>query len=200
MLKYRPLSHISQQKIDRFWSRVDDSGGPDSCWPWQLSRFPTGYGHAILHGREYAHRIAYELATGNDPRGLDVCHTCDNPPCCNPAHLFAGTALDNMRDRDAKGRDRWASFAPLRERAHELRSAGLSFTDIAENLGVRRSTVYGWFQSEPKPSRKPRKVMSELERYGCRQMRKEGHSYQSIADAMGVNVSTAWLAINQEKN
>lgn len=54
--------------------------------------------------RALAHRFSYELATGEDITGLFVLHSCDNPPCCNPAHLRVGTQKDNMADARAKGR------------------------------------------------------------------------------------------------
>lgn len=89
---------------ERFWARVDKSG---DCWIWTASRYRRGYGQAYFEGRYYtAHRLAYTLTFGPVPMGICVCHHCDNPPCCNPAHLFLGTDADNMRDRDAKGRGR----------------------------------------------------------------------------------------------
>jgi hypothetical protein len=76
------------------------------CWEWARTRSPqSGYGRI---GTTYAHRFAYELAIGEIPTGLQVIHSCDNPPCVNPDHLFIGTAQDNCDDSVAKGRRKGA--------------------------------------------------------------------------------------------
>lgn len=89
----------------RFWRDVDKRG-PDECWPWKRSTMRGGYGRFPVTSRnqQRAHRYAYELTHGPIPKDIVICHRCDNPPCCNPAHLFAGTHADNVRDRVAKGR------------------------------------------------------------------------------------------------
>ncbi len=88
----------------RFWAKVD-IGAPDKCWEWQASCNPAGYGGFQFNGRfGKAHRAAWELANGPIPEGICVLHRCDNPPCCNPAHLWLGTYADNHRDAVAKGR------------------------------------------------------------------------------------------------
>jgi len=79
------------------------------CWEWQGFINPDGYGVLGATGEtkgrsQLAHRIAYEEWVGEIPPGMSVCHRCDNPKCINPAHLFAGSHLDNMKDRDIKGR------------------------------------------------------------------------------------------------
>lgn len=93
----------------RFWRYVDKSGGPDACWPWLRFRDGDGYGkfsHDLdgKHANSAAHRMAYRLTYGEFDPSLVVCHRCDNPPCCNPAHLFLGTNQDNTADRNAKSR------------------------------------------------------------------------------------------------
>lgn len=101
--------------VEAFTARVQI--GPESeCWPFMGARVPAGgYGRARLNTRLIAaHRVAYMLAYGNIPEGLDVMHLCDNPPCCNPKHLRAATTLENMQDMIQKGR---AAFQKQRRSA-----------------------------------------------------------------------------------
>src|SRR5258708_37957730 len=90
-----------------FWSKVDRRAD-DQCWEWQGGGYSTSpYGHAQYNNKDWgAHRLAYFLTFGEIPQGMFVCHKCDNPPCCNPSHLFLGTALDNSQDCISKGRQK----------------------------------------------------------------------------------------------
>ena len=93
------------------------------CWEWRGKRLPRGYGR-LSNGRRcevYAHRYAWERVNGPVPEGLLVLHTCDNPGCVNPAHLFVGTFGDNNRDTVAKGRH-YTPFGrgPRCRRGHEF--------------------------------------------------------------------------------
>jgi hypothetical protein len=97
----------------RFWSRVEKTEG---CWLWTGYCEAAGYGTLEIsvkgkRRKAYAHRLAYELTYGAIPAGLFICHHCDNPPCCNPDHLFVGTAGENSRDCVQKGRH----FTPFRK-------------------------------------------------------------------------------------
>lgn len=97
----------------RFWKRVHVRGD-GVCWPWRLRGDKDGYGSFKLRGKtRRAHRIAFVLHYGYEPGSLLVCHRCDNPPCCNPAHLFLGTIDDNNQDSIRKGRRRYARGSAL---------------------------------------------------------------------------------------
>lgn len=129
----------------QFWCTVDMSGGPDACWPWRGKRNEARGDRGRTSqgprpGEMYAHRAAYEYATGRDPGDMLVCHHCDNPPCCNPAHLFLGTNADNMADMIAKGRH---------ARGEKLPNARVTAAEVAD---IRRRYANGerdrWLAAE----------------------------------------------------
>ena len=88
----------------RFWSKVS-IGPKEHCWPWTGKAKVRDYAQIEIDYKNYlAHRIAYELTHGPLPPGIRILHKCDNPPCCNPSHLFPGTQHDNAIDARDKGR------------------------------------------------------------------------------------------------
>ena len=103
--------HVDDDFEEKFWGNVtvNESTG---CWEWKghrISNGEYGYGTAVIGGlRGYAHRIAWLLSGGTLRRGKWVLHSCDNPPCINPAHLSDGTPTENARDRERKGRGRYS--------------------------------------------------------------------------------------------
>lgn len=97
------MSH--RNTVVDFWKKVDKGPHSKGCWIWTAGTNSDGYGSMKLGQRKQSsHRISYELANGPIPAGMDVLHHCDNRRCVNPEHLFLGTNLDNVRDRESKGR------------------------------------------------------------------------------------------------
>lgn len=148
----------------RFWRHVK-RGSDSECWVWtgqtvgRYGRMRSSDGERLVP----AHRVAYELLVGPIPSGLRVLHRCDNPPCCNPAHLLVGTQAENMNDMRTKGRaasgdrsgarlhpERIArgeaqghaklSNAMVRE-IRSLTASGLNQRVIAKLFGVAQPTV-----------------------------------------------------------
>lgn len=131
-----PISPRSWKKTPlaaRILNRVLFSNDPDECWPW-MGDHARGYGVVAvsLNGRRQKRtvvtRLIYEMFTGHPvPRKLNVCHSCDNPPCCNPKHLFIGTTADNVHDKWQKGR-----AATVFVSGEKHRIAKLSNAQVAE--------------------------------------------------------------------
>lgn len=94
--------------VDAFWNSFDRSGGPDSCWPWTKARNKEGYGGVKISGVfVYTHVLAFETHHRRRVKpGQLVRHSCNNPPCGNPAHLKEGTHTDNLNDQYYAGRRR----------------------------------------------------------------------------------------------
>jgi hypothetical protein len=134
----------------RFWSKIDRRGA-DECWPYMGYRTLLGYGHFQWGAGvvKPAHRAAYELHHGVEAGDKFVCHSCDNPPCCNPRHLWLGTAAENNADRDAKGRTRSstrrgeaANHAKLTaEQALEVFFSSEPAAALASRFGISKTAV-----------------------------------------------------------
>lgn len=121
------------------------------CLVWQGSiNKSTGYGTFFSKNNgksnyEYAHRAVYKAKTGEDIRGLMVCHKCDNPPCCNPDHLFSGNQKDNMHDCMLKGRTKNGttklSISDVRMIRRIYSTRQFLQREIAKRFGVHRAEV-----------------------------------------------------------
>ena len=126
--------------MDRFWSKVEKT---ETCWLWRGQTSRDGYGKFKMPPNQswLAHRFAYRLTHGDIPKGMFVCHTCDVPPCVNPDHLFLGTAADNSRDRDTKGRHYHVLTDEQVMEIRKRRAAGESGVALAAEFGCSQNNV-----------------------------------------------------------
>lgn len=143
---------LRQQDVDLFHEKyiVNEKTG---CWDWVRAKDTKGYGHMKVRGFHFiASRLSFLIHNGYLPDDLMVCHSCDNPGCVNPGHLWLGTAKGNMQDMISKGRQRWVSRrgeenprAVLSEsqarEVIELIAAGLNNRAIAKRYGVTHASI-----------------------------------------------------------
>ena len=131
---------------------------PTGCLEYQGKRLNEGHGYIWLNGKTtVVSRLAYELTYGEIPKDKCVLHTCDNPPCINPMHLYVGTKLDNSNDMVLRGRDKHQSAeengnACLNwEKVRQIRAEykkGWSASSIAKEFNVHRCHVWRIVQNK----------------------------------------------------
>ena len=136
------------ERIARYGWDITEAG----CHEWRGQRTSAGYGVLSVAGRksEYMHRIMYRMHHGEIPDGHSICHSCDNPPCSNPSHLFLGAHVENMRDSVGKRRHAYGErngHAKLTaDQVREIRAlcaAGMSQAEAGARYGVTQSCVWG---------------------------------------------------------
>jgi len=126
-----------------FWQRIVRT---PNCWLWQGAKNSDGYGNLTYRGKPYrAHRLAWILTNGPVPEGMEVCHTCDNPLCANPNHLFVGTHLENMHDSLNKGRTAKTRARGERNGFHKLTWAKVLAIRFVYGLGHYSQQELGQF-------------------------------------------------------
>jgi len=162
------MPKVAQTLAERFWGKVDKDTGPvhpaigTRCWVWTAYADRRGYGHMSVGNRRLAkaHRVGWELQHGSAPGDLLVCHRCDNPSCVRGDHLFLGTAIENNRDRDRKGRNARGErngtriYPERRARGERCGSSRLTEPDVREirrrcAAGERYSLVANAFRVSP---------------------------------------------------
>jgi len=146
--------NIEQTYQDKFWSRVSKT--PGGCWEYTGGCDGDGYGVIVINGKQCrTHRLSMILAGHDIPAGYFVCHHCDNPPCCNPEHLFIGTLQDNNRDMHNKGRHAQGEKVHLAKLTNDQarairaearlgvrgRSGGGNIKELAERYNVTGQTI-----------------------------------------------------------
>lgn len=216
-----PLEYVNRSNFHR-WIRKTDS-----CWIWTRGgtsgggpvryglfnvQVPTPWGRATL--LQAAHRIAFALAKGQIPEGMEVLHSCDNPRCVRPSHLRAGTAAENAADKMARGRHRYGamintakltSAEVLKIRRRYAKGAGN--TALAEAFGIRPTTVKKitggsiWRsvggpvgRRSPGGFRWAKLTVSQVKR--ARRERARGASITALAKANGVAYATMHQVIS----
>jgi HNH endonuclease len=144
---------IPRQESERFWEKVVKLDGEDSCWEWTAALLTSGgYGVINIKGVAVrAHRWSYEESFGEIPKGMMVCHHCDNPKCVRPDHLFLGTAEDNNLDMWEKGRKGVftpekvqrlrALYEKYKPRQKRAKMGELTHKRIADWFGVSKATI-----------------------------------------------------------
>ncbi len=204
------MEHIyTQEEIAKFNSKLSSSN-QNGCILWNGSKMQNGYGEIFFYKRRrYAHRVCYEIHKGSIPKGMYICHKCDNRLCVNIEHLFLGTPTQNAHDMIQKNRHNWeAMIRGTREKIAKLKDydvinvkklllAGISRRAIAKKYSVCKGTIDNVFYY--KLTSKQRNIASQKWKdfyrpspltqdqvNKIRQMRKEGYKAKTIAEKFNV--------------
>ena len=149
----KPKLFVATKAKDITKQRIEDKSMPlpfSGCWIWLGSKSVREYGEILSHNKKYsAHRASYIAFIGDIPKGMVVCHRCDNVYCVNPDHLFLGTQKDNLQDMAAKGRSTKGEKNPMSKlKENEVKQIKIFLSDnsqtnqsIANKFNVSRQTI-----------------------------------------------------------
>lgn len=215
---------ITERDKVRFWAKVRVLG-EDECWLWTGYTTGKGYGQFSLNGRHwYAHRLAYLLANGFIPEGLQINHgDCNNRKCVNPRHLYPGTQQDNMRDmvnaeRQSRGEARYnavfteAQIAQIRDLYAE---GNITQDELGERYGVTRNTISqiitgrhwthaggakpAWQGKRDTGEKHGRSVLTENDVREIRRLYAQGGvTYEALGKRYGVHYTTILYAVTRK--
>lgn len=143
--------------LERFWKLITKNN-KTGCWEW-TGYLGRGYGIICEGGFQGklipAHRLSWSIHNGQIPKGMFICHRCDNPKCVNPEHLFVGTQKDNMHDASIKGRTARGEMlhtAKLKERdiikIRKLFANGKRVVEIAQKYDIKVRQIYSIVNKE----------------------------------------------------
>ena len=151
-------AEFTPQFVRNFWAKVNLEGtkpdqtnphyrGLNRCWEWEGARLVGGYGQTKFKRRTFpAHRVSFSLINGFFPvAGIHVLHRCDNPRCVNPDHLFTGTAADNVRDKQRKGRcnsPTGSRHGAKTKPGYAKRAVNKSYSEVSESTVVDLRLYY----------------------------------------------------------
>jgi len=135
---------MDQHQIDCFWSKVEIKDSIKDCWEWLGAKKSTGYGNVRINKKYLlAHRVSFELTHGEIPGKFIICHVCDNPGCCNPAHMMLGTVKSNCYDMIMKNRHQFTKNKAVGERNHNTK---LTTADVIEIRRIYSLKILNQYQ------------------------------------------------------
>jgi hypothetical protein len=186
-----------------FWDRVNKQGPVPAhqpelgrCWVWTGNTDNKGYGR--LH-HDLAHRRAWRETNGPIPDGLWILHRCDNPPCCNPAHLYPGTHAQNMRDMSERGRS-GSKRRLVCPQGHVKEGYNLVITRCGDGVSYQcRACRNEASNASQRRRRRERGLaytyVTQEEREQIMELRRQGLSYKRIGLAVGRSIYAVTRAI-----
>lgn len=197
------------QEEPRFWSKVDMRANVDLCWEWSSAKDLDGYGLFQISGKtKRAHRLSYFLHYKVDPIKKLICHTCDNPSCVNPFHLFAGSPKDNTKDcilknrrNTQKGEDSGGaklSESQVREIFYLYQNKKANQEELSKMFGVSAKNISKiitgsrWKHLGIILPKETKKMISSETVLKIRELNMGGHSYEQIAEKYNLHRATVW--------
>lgn len=190
---------LKDKDISRFWKKVDKRSDHE-CWNWTAYKDKLGYGFMEVSGKKQAsYRIAYMIAYGEIQNGLCVCHKCDNPSCCNPKHLFAGTQLDNIKDRNTKGRtSKGEKHSKIMFRVSARGERNGSYTHPERVARGIRNGRYTHPEKTARGEQNGRAKITESDVLRIRELRENGNTLKKIAQKFGIGISQTFEIVKHK--